>query len=102
MFFNASGNPTKLKQAVYLISSTILGLLLSFLAHAIVEIKYLSWAESQGRAVTFYGGCSLPPLLQIALWVLGGLGGFFLGRFWWRKVYIEKIWAKKYPAPKNK
>ncbi len=37
MFFNAPGNPTKLKQAVYLIAATVLGVLLSFLAHAFIE-----------------------------------------------------------------
>lgn len=102
MFFNSPGNPTKLKQAVYLIASVILGLLLSLLAHAIIEINYLNWAEAQGRVVSFYNGCALPPLFQAGLWLVGGLGGFFLGRFWWRKIYIERVWMKKARSLKNK
>jgi MFS family permease len=70
-------------------------LLLSFLIHAFIEIKYLSWAEEQGRAVSFYGGCALAPWLQIALWLFGALGGYFLGRWWWRIVYIDRAWEKK-------
>lgn len=95
MFFNAPGNPTKLKKIIYLSASTILGLILSFLAHALIEISYLSWAERQGRVVTFYGGCALPAALQALLLVLGAVGGFLLGRFWWRMVYVERVWAKR-------
>jgi hypothetical protein len=101
MFFNAPGNPSQLKKAIYLSASTILGVLLSFIVHAFIEIRYLRWAESHGRSVIFYGGCALPPALRIALLLLGIVGGFLLGRFWWRKVYIERVWAKKYSAGKN-
>jgi H+/Cl- antiporter ClcA len=94
MFFNAPGKPTQLKKAVYLSASVVLGLLLSFFAHALIEINYLHRVSSQGQVAPFYGGCALSPELQAALWVLGALGGFFLGRFWWRKIYIEKVWMK--------
>ena len=95
MYFNQATNPTKLKHAVYLLSSTILGLLLSFIAHAVIEIGYLSWAQSRGIIITFYNGCALLPIIQIGLLLFGVIGGFFLGRFWWRMIYIEKVWAKK-------
>lgn len=91
MLFNPPKNPTKLKHAVYLIASTILGILLSFIAHAVIEISYLRWAEKQGIAVTFYHGCALLPTLQIALLLFGTIGGFLLGQVWWRMVYIKKI-----------
>jgi len=94
MFFNAPGNPTKFKKTVYLLATIILGLLLSLLAHAFIEISYLNWVQSKGQIVQFYGSCALPPLLQTSVWILGAVGGFFLGRFWWRKVYIERIWVK--------
>ena len=95
MFFNAPGNPSRLKKTAYLIAATILGALLSIIAHALIEMKYLRWAESQNISVPFYGGCALPPAMRILLLVLGAVGGFFLGRVWWRKVYIDKTWAKK-------
>jgi len=95
MLFHAPGEPNDLKKAVYLIASTILGLLLSFLVHALIEINYLKVAADQNIAVAFSNGCALSPWLNISLWALGALGGFFLGRFWWRKIYIEKVWAQK-------
>ena len=95
MFFNAPVNPSCFKKAVYLFISAVLGILLSFLAHAGIEIAYLNWAQNAGQVVFWYGGCALPLPLQIALLVSGTAGGFLLGRFWWRKVYIERIWAKK-------
>lgn len=95
MFFNAPEKPTKLKKTIYLSASVILGLLLSFIVHALIEISYLNWASRQEIVVPFYCGCALPPVIQVALLLAGAIGGFFLGRFWWRKVYIERVWAKK-------
>jgi hypothetical protein len=94
MFFRPPEEPTKLKKAVYFTASVILGLLLSFLIHAFAEINYLQWADRHGYAVNFFGGCVFWPWFKISLLVLGAVGGFFLGRFWWRKIYIEKVWAK--------
>ena len=95
MFFNVPGKPNNLKKTIYLFLATILGVLLSFLIHAFIEICYLSWARGQNLAVTFYGGCALPPALQIGLVIIGAVGGFFLGRYWWRKIYIERAWVRK-------
>lgn len=95
MFLNEVGEPTKIKKVIYLITSTILGLFLSLIVHAMIEMSLMSAVLSQGKQVQFYGGCALPPLLQASIWFLGGLGGFMLGRLWWRKVYVERIWLKQ-------
>lgn len=95
MYLNTPGQPTRLKKVVYLSASVVLGLLLSVIAHALIEINYLHWVFSQGRAARFYGNCALPPALQVALLILGVVGGFLLGRFWWQKVYVDRAWAKK-------
>ena len=95
MFLTIPKNPTKQKHVAYIICSTILGLLLSLNAHALIEISYLSWAERHGVAVHFYGDCALHPALQYIIWALGAVGGFFLGRVWWRLVYVDRVWAKK-------
>jgi len=100
MFFKAPGNPTKIKKIVYFSLTIILGLLLSFLAHAFLEINYLRYALSQNLAVSFYGNCALPLILQIALLVFGAIGGFFLGRLWWRLIYVDRVWTKKYSSQK--
>lgn len=73
----------------------ILGLFLAYLAHAAIEISYLNRLAEQGTAAIFYNTCALHPLLQLALWLAGALGGYFFGCFGWRKVYVERIWFKK-------
>jgi len=101
MFFNSPGEPTTIKKSAYLSAATVLGLLLSFIAHALVEISYLSDALNRGLVVPFYGGCALPPALSAALLIIGAAGGFFLGRFWWRMIYVERVWAKNGRADKK-
>ena len=94
MSLTAPANPTKTKHIVYLIATTVLGVLLSLIAHAVIESVYLQWAEGAGVTVTWYRGCALHPVIQVGLLAVGTVGGFFLGRFWWRMVYIERRWAK--------
>lgn len=93
MLLNAPGSPTKTKHAIYLVSTTIMGLFLGILTHVVVESVYLEWAVNAGRQVTWYAGCSLHPLIQIGLLAVGAVGGFLLGIMWWRLVYIERKWA---------
>lgn len=95
MFIRDVGEPSKTKRVIYLIAATVMGILLSVIAHAFIEMGYLRWAEKQNLAVPFYGGCALPLGLQILLLVLGIIGGFLIGRIWYRKIYIDKTWAKK-------
>ncbi len=94
MFFSAPENPTQVKHGVYLVATTILGIFVSYLVHAGIEAVYLAWADAAGKQVVWYGGCALHPAIQVSLVVLGAVGGFFLGRFWWRLVYVERKWAK--------
>ena len=86
MFHRTPPTPTKAKHAVYLVSATILGVILSYVVHAIIETWYLNSIET-GK-VTWYWRCSLHPIIQIGLPILGAIGGFFLGRFWWKIIYI--------------
>ena len=85
------GKPTKIKNKIYLCASTILGILLSLIVYALFELNYLDWANSQGQYPDFQNDY----LFLSFFIILGAIGGFFLGKFWWRKVYIEKAWAKK-------
>ncbi|MBI5037536.1 MAG: hypothetical protein HZC01_02430 [Candidatus Kerfeldbacteria bacterium] len=94
MFLTANLNPTPLKHRLYIISSILLGLLLSIMAHAVIEEIYLSWATDSGRTIVWYGSCALHPAIQIGLLALGALAGYGLGRMWWRMVYIDRRWAK--------
>lgn len=81
----------KTKKVIYITLATILGILLSFILHAVIEILVLNnsneiiWYTHFGR-----GLCALHPTISYGLWLMGIIGGFLLGRIWWRIVYIEK------------
>ena len=79
----------------YIIATTFLGILISFIMHGLIEMLYLKILSDQGRSVnwTSYFGvksCALPIYLQIGLLLAGVIGGFYLGIYWWKKVYEKK------------
>lgn len=87
-----------MKKIIYHTACVFLGILLSYLVHAVVEIIYLCHNQN----ITWYKhwgvfGCALPPVVQYILLAGGVIGGYFLGRFWWRIVYVEKRhwWLKR-------
>ena len=85
MFSNKSKLKNETKKAIYLSLGVITGILLSFILHGLIEISYLFWAEKQSLAVSFYGGCALPPILNSGLVFAGAVGGFLAGVSLWRK-----------------
>ena len=82
MFFNEPGKASSSKKAVYLTASTILGILLGAIVCGFVEMKYLSLAPNP-----FNEGYARLQILQGIILILGALCGFFVGKFWWRKIY---------------
>lgn len=90
MLHHKPPTPTKLKHIVYLCASTVLGVLLSIIVHVGVETQYILWSWSRGHMLHWYGSCALHPVIQVVLPIAGAVGGYFLGRFWWRIIYIEK------------
>lgn len=100
MFHLTPPKPTPAKKVAYLILTTILGILLTFLIYAFAEIKYLEWSAQNNHSVVWYGSCILHPVFRIGLLFVGAIGGFFLGKVWWRKVYIEQYWYNKFKNQK--
>lgn len=94
----------KQKRRVYVFLTIILGVILSYIVHGAIEIIYLKTVED----VTWYmhwgfAPCSLPPLVAYMLPVIGIVGGYFLGKFWWQLVYVEKKhWRLKNKEQSNK
>jgi len=83
----------KTKKIIYIILAVILGLLLSFIAHGIIETVYINYFFSRGdlpEPSSLNPYCYLPSALQIGLLLAGLLGGYFAGRFWWQKTYPER------------
>jgi succinate dehydrogenase/fumarate reductase cytochrome b subunit len=81
------------KKTIYIILVIILGLILSFIFHAVIEIFYINHLLEKGiipEPSSLTHQCYLPSSLQVILLLAGLFGGYFLGRFWWQKVYIER------------
>jgi len=82
-----------MKKIIYIILSTIMGLLLSFLFHAGIEFAYIIWAYKNSVVLTPYlsGACFLPPWLSAGLLILGFFGGIALGFWWWDIIYVKRL-----------
>ena len=71
----------------------VLGVILSFILHAVIEIFYIDYFLSKNillKPSALTSKCYLPSSLQIFLLLAGIIGGYFLGKFWWRIVYVER------------
>lgn len=83
-----------MKKFVYIVSWIVLGLLLGFIAHALIEMSYINRALASGivlhnQMLFVQGYCFLPIWLQGLLIVSGIVGGYLAGRFFWRVLYVE-------------
>lgn len=80
-----------MKKNIFIILAIILGIILSFLVHAIIEILYLNWAIKTNTIiewVSVFGEgkqCALPLWLIYFLPLLGIVFGFRLGFYLWKK-----------------
>ncbi len=89
------------KRTVYLCLATLLGVVASYGVHALAELWYLRWADRSGNAIVWtkhfgVGQCALPWFAQYGLLAAGIVGGYLLGRVWWRMVYVEhRHWMRK-------
>ncbi|MCH7491969.1 hypothetical protein IID19_00045 [Patescibacteria group bacterium] len=88
----------RVKKMIYISLSSLLGIMISYIFHAAIEISYINstdvtkWYKHLG-----VGSCALPPYIQYGLLAIGAVGGVMVGFHWWRIVYIEKRhwWFKK-------
>ena len=82
-----------IKKTIYIILAMVLGLILSFVLHAVIEIYYINYLLGKGvlpEPSLLIHQCYLPSALQIILLLIGLLAGYFLGCVWWRIIYIER------------
>ncbi len=82
-----------IKKIVYHFLMILLGVLLSFILHAVIEITYINHLlekEYELKLSDSPVNCFLPRWLQITLPLLGAFCGLLLGKWGWRVVYEEK------------
>ncbi len=79
------------KKTIYAILFTVLGIIISFLVHAVIEIWYIGLLISDFGKYGF--GLAWPfwyfihSVLTILLFVTGAAFGYTQGKYWWRILY---------------
>lgn len=80
-----------MKKTIYIILSTIFGLLLSLLIHAGIEMYFLNWTDKNNYQIIWTRGvCALPLWLIILLTGAGIAFGIWFGFVAWNKIYAKK------------
>ncbi|HEY4477346.1 MAG TPA: hypothetical protein VJB56_01850 [Candidatus Paceibacterota bacterium] len=82
-----------IKRDAYLFFSIVLGFLLSFLVHAVVEIWYIGRLVDNFEIYSFGLSWSawffVHDVASVILALLGVVGGYAVGKRWWQIVYVE-------------
>ncbi|MFA5962028.1 MAG: hypothetical protein WC848_05080 [Parcubacteria group bacterium] len=83
-----------IKKNIYISFAMLLGMLLVETFQWLIEIWLVDQWLFSGLLPKEYIHLGihsyLPPYLQIILWACGLFGGYFLGQYWWRIVYVER------------
>lgn len=83
-----------MKKALYIFLFGFLGLILATLLHAIIELPALwiltSDIERYGDSFVWQNWELLHGVISLAIWVLGLVGGVWVGFRYWRILYIEQ------------
>lgn len=82
-----------IKKIVYIICTMILGSLLAFIVHSLLEIWFIERLIEEGLSPQSYKIFILPTFLHPSLTIFIMLSfltlGYFTGQAWWRIVYVE-------------
>jgi len=80
-----------MKKAIYLITFTILGVLIAFLAYALIEVWYIDLLIKNFQKYNLNFSWAQLTLINQILSVIfitsGAIIGYFQGIFWWKKLY---------------
>lgn len=87
-----------MKRKIYIISSIILGALLSFIVHALLEIAIISLLirdfKTFGLGLSWENWFLIHSIGTVVLLIAGIVGGYFLGVRWWQIIYVEKRYKR--------
>ena len=91
-----------MKRIIYIISFTILGILLGLLLHSVIEIAVIKLLlrdyDKYGLGLEFGTWFKIHTAWSIITFIGGATLGFLQGRKWWRVLYVEqryRKWLKK-------
>ena len=80
-----------MRKAAYIFSFVILGILVQFLIHALVEIWYVGLLlrdfPRYGLGLSWNAWLLMHHIGTVILSIAGAAAGFWQGKYWWRKKY---------------
>lgn len=86
------------KRTIYIALFTLLGIIVSFLVHAGIEIPVLFLLvkdfDRYGLGFTWDQWYIIHHVGAALLFLLGMVGGFWQGRYWWEIIYVQKKYAR--------
>lgn len=84
-----------MKKILYIFTFTVLGILVQFLIHSIVEIIYISLLVTKfeifGLGLTFAAWFTIHNIFTVVLFVLGAGLGYRQGTYWWKRLYGKSM-----------
>lgn len=82
------------KRIIYVVLFTLLGIMVSFLIHAGIEIPVifllLKDFDRYSLGLTWDQWYMIHHIGAVLLFILGVVGGFSQGRHWWEIIYVQK------------
>lgn len=88
-----------MKRFVYIAAFTVLGILVQFMLHAILEIWYLKYLLADfpkfGFGLSWQQWFIIHHFSAIILFFAGLLFGFWQGMYWWEQIYVRHRYGKK-------
>ncbi|MFA5853627.1 MAG: hypothetical protein WC866_00935 [Patescibacteria group bacterium] len=87
-----------MKRAFYIFAFTFLGVLLQFLAHALLEMTVISLLlddfNRYSLGLSWSQWYAVHHMLSLLLLILGIVFGHRWGIFWWQVIYVEQRYKK--------
>ncbi|RJQ36379.1 hypothetical protein C4552_03770 [Candidatus Parcubacteria bacterium] len=89
------------KRVVYIAAFTVLGILVQFIAHAVIETWYIGLLledfSRYGFGWTWETWVLIHNILSFILLAAGALAGFSAGQFWWQEIYVKRrrFWRRR-------
>lgn len=85
-FLHVGMTSVPFKKTIYILLTMFLGLLLTTIAFGLFDIRHFNSGATD----------DLPGYIKIMFFLVGLIGGYFLGQTWWRIVYIEhRHWKRR-------
>lgn len=82
------------KKTIYITLFIVLGILLGFIVHGLIEMWYINLLLSDfpkySLGHSWATWFTIHRYFSVIIYILSILFGYFQGKMWWRWVYVEK------------